>query len=105
MGIDGAAFLKVDVPQASKRLSAFVETNGCFADGVTVATGCSLGHRTLYLMDYGKVAVTLVDKEVGQAIRLAPRAEVRRRALEICPNARSHWHSYLEAYQILEDEE
>ena len=50
-----------ELPQTDKRLYTFVETDGCFADGVMVATGCSLGHRTLRLIDYGKVAATFVD--------------------------------------------
>src|SRR5258708_14300101 len=104
MGIDGAAFLKVDVPQASKRLSAFVETNGCFADGLTVATGCSLGHRTLYLMDNGKVATTLVDTQTGRAIRIAPHPECRNRAMRIVTDASNHWDAYLRGYQSLEDD-
>ncbi|HVO68573.1 MAG TPA: FmdE family protein [Aggregatilineaceae bacterium] len=104
MGLYGAALLNFTVPQTGKHLLAFVETNGCFADGIAVATGCTLGHRTLYLMDYGKVAITLVDTQTGQAVRVAPHQESRRRALEACPDTRSHWHAYLEAYQILDDE-
>jgi formylmethanofuran dehydrogenase subunit E len=49
------------LPQNDKRLFAFVETDGCFYDGVAVASGCWVGHRTLRLMDYRKVAVTIVD--------------------------------------------
>src|SRR5713226_1654992 len=105
MVIYGASLLNVPIPQCDKRLLAFVETNGCFADGVAVATGCALGHRTMYLMDYGKSAVTLVDSQTGQAVRLAPHKESRSRALERCPGEQSHWHSYLAAYQVLSDED
>jgi formylmethanofuran dehydrogenase subunit E len=104
MGLYGAALLNVDVPQMGKRLLAFVETSGCFADGLSVATGCTFGHRTLYPIDYGKVAVTLVDCQTEQAIRIAPHRDSRAQALQACPSERSHWHSYLAAYQILDDE-
>ena len=96
MGIYGADLLKVDVPQTNKRLLAFVETNGCFADGLTVATGCSLGHRTLYLMDYGKAATTLVDTETERAIRIAPHPECRNRAIRAITDASNHWDAYLQ---------
>jgi formylmethanofuran dehydrogenase subunit E len=42
---------------------AVVETNSCFADGVQVATGCTFGNNALVYRDYGKTAVTLVDRE------------------------------------------
>lgn len=103
MGLYGASLLNITVPQQDKRLMAFVELNGCFADGVAVATGCTLGHRTLYLMDYGKTAVTLVDSETNAAVRLAPRSDSRCRAALLCPEAKSKWHAYLDAYQQLDD--
>ena len=53
--------LNLPLPQKDKRLLTFVETDGCFADGVSVATGCWLGRRTMRLVDYGKVAATFVD--------------------------------------------
>jgi formylmethanofuran dehydrogenase subunit E len=42
---------------------AVVETNSCFADGVQVATGCTFGNNALVYRDFGKTAVTLVDRE------------------------------------------
>lgn len=42
---------------------AVLETNSCFADGVQVATGCTLGNNALIYRDYGKTAVTLVSRE------------------------------------------
>ena len=105
MGICGATRLNLPIPQTNKRMLAFVETNGCFADGVAVATGCTLGHRTMYPVDYGKVAVTFVDSQTEQAFRIVPNPQSRSRALEFCPNERSRWHSYLEAYQVLNDDD
>lgn len=101
MGLYAASLLGLEVPQTNKRLYTFVETDGCFADGVLVATGCSLGHRTMHLIDYGKVAATFVDTNTERALRLAPREDARRRAAELMPDAKSHWHAQLAAYQIL----
>jgi formylmethanofuran dehydrogenase subunit E len=105
MGIYGARLLELDVPRPDKRLFAFVETDGCFADGVAVATGCALGHRTMRLMDFGKVAVTFVDVKTNRAIRLAPRPGVRELAQQYAPNAQSRWHVQLEGYQLIPDKD
>lgn len=88
-----------------KRLLTIVETDGCGADGVSAATDCWVGRRTLRVVDYGKVAATLVDTANGRAVRIAPRPEARQLARVYVPQARSRWHAYLEAYQIIPDNE
>ena len=90
-----------DLPQTDKRLFTFLETDGCFADGIATATGCWLGHRTLRLMDYGKVAATFVDTRFGQAFRIWANPDSRRYAQQAEPLARSHWHGQLAAYQTM----
>ncbi len=101
MGILAAALLDLDLPQKNKRLYTFVETDGCFADGIMVATGCSLGHRTMHLMDYGKVAATFVDTKTARAVRIAPHPLSRERAAVLMPDAKSRWHAQLAAYQTM----
>ncbi|MCL6509104.1 MAG: TraR/DksA C4-type zinc finger protein [Anaerolineae bacterium] len=107
MGELAGRLMHLDFPQAGKRALALVETDGCFADGVMVATGCSIGHRTLRLIDHGKVAVTFVDMQSDPTIgwRIWPHPEARRRALAACPDQRSRWHAQLAAYQRMRDEE
>lgn len=101
--------LGIDLPQGGRRkqLLALVETDGCFADGVMMATGCSMGHRTMRLMDQGKVAVTFVDLDgdTSTGLRIWPRSTVRQQARLMCPNHSSRWHAQLEAYQRLTDEQ
>lgn len=87
-----------------KRLLTIVETDGCGADGVSAATDCQVGRRTMRVLDYGKVAATLVDTKTGEAVRVWPRSDVRRLAQAIASDALSHWHAYLEAYQIIPDD-
>jgi len=87
-----------------KRLWTFVEMDGCGMDGVAVATGCDVGRRTLRVLDFGKVAATLVDRQTGQAVRVAPCVEVRQSVGCYAPGAPSRWHAYLEAYQVMPDE-
>jgi formylmethanofuran dehydrogenase subunit E len=105
MGLYAGKLLNMALPQTTKRLYTFIETDGCFADGISVATGCWLGHRTLRLVDYGKVAATFVDSQTGRAVRIRPHPETRARAAEYVPDARSRWHTQLEAYQTMPDAE
>jgi formylmethanofuran dehydrogenase subunit E len=87
-----------------KRLLTIMETDGCGADGVAVATDCHIGRRTLRVVDYGKMAATLVDTQTEKAIRVAPSPLSRELAPDFAPDARSRWHAYLEAYQVMPDD-
>jgi formylmethanofuran dehydrogenase subunit E len=88
-----------------KRLLALVETDGCAADGISVATDCSVGRRTLRVLDYGKVAATFVDTIGGAAFRASPSPRARARALQYAKGASSPWHAYLEGYQLVPNNE
>lgn len=102
MGLYAGELLGLDLPRVDKRLFVFVETDGCLADSISVATGCWLGHRTLRLIDHGKSAATFVDTQTGRAIRISAHPDARRRALDRIPDARSRWHAQRDAYQIME---
>ena len=105
IGIAGATALGLDLPRTDKRLLIFVETDGCFADGVEVATGCAMGHRTLRLEDYGKIAAVFVDVASERAVRVAPRLDVRERAYAYAPGERRHYFAQLQGYQAMPDDE
>jgi formylmethanofuran dehydrogenase subunit E len=47
---------------------------------LTAATGCSVGHRTMRIEDYGKVAAVFVDVVTGKAVRIASALDVRQKA-------------------------
>lgn len=53
------------------------------------------------LMDFGKTAATFVDTKTEQAIRIRPRLDSRQQASVFVPDARSRWHTQLEAYQLM----
>ena len=89
----------------NKRLLTIVEMDGCGADGIAVATDCQVGRRTMRVLDFGKMAATLVDTKTGRAVRVWPRADARQIAKAYLPEAHSRWHAYLEAYQVLPDED
>ncbi len=105
IGMQIAVLFGLDLPQLDKRLFAFVETDGCFADGVSVATGCWLGRRTMRLMDYGKTAATFVDTRTNAVIRVWPHPESRNKAEHYAPGQQSRWHTMLVAYQVMPAED
>ena len=105
LGLAGAAALGLEAPRSDKRLLVVAETDGCFVDGVEAATGCSVGHRTLRIEDYGKVAATFVDTVSGRAVRLAPRTDARERAAAFCPDEPRAYEAQLRAYQVMPDPE
>lgn len=99
MGILAGEVLGLPLPQDRKRLLTIVETDGCFADGVSVSTNCWVGRRTLRVEDYGKVGATFVDTKNGNAIRISPAPDVRERASTYAPEGRNRWEKMLLAYQ------
>ncbi|MCL4395213.1 MAG: FmdE family protein [Chloroflexi bacterium] len=101
IGLLAGELFQVDLPQSEKRLFTFVETDGCLTDGISVATGCWWGNRTMRLVDYGKSAATFVDTQTGKAIRISPSCQARTLANRYAPAAADHWHAQLEAYQIM----
>ena len=101
MGELAGELLGLPIPQTDKSLFVFIETDGCFSDGVMVATGCSAGHRSMRLEDQGKVAATFVDTRHGaqHGVRIWPHPLSRQRAAEYVTTAQDSWHCQLNAYQ------
>ncbi|MFN8386040.1 MAG: FmdE family protein [Anaerolineales bacterium] len=104
IGLLAGRLFEMSLPQPEKRLLAIAETDGCFVDGLSAATGCYVGRRTLRIEDYGKIAVTFVDSRTGQAIRIAPHLKARELAREYAPSARNKWEAQLIGYQHIPDE-
>lgn len=105
IGLKGMSVLGFDTSSRQKHLLVISETDGCFIDGVIAATRCTVGHRTLRVEDYGKVAATFVNTETGQAVRVAPQLDVRERANTYAPDEARHYFAQMQAYQIMPDEE
>ncbi len=104
IGMAGLRALGFDEPPAGKRLLVILETDGCFADGVSAASECTVGHRTLRVEDYGKAAATFVDTLTGRAVRVAPVLDVREQACACVPEEPRHYFAQMQAYRILPDE-
>jgi len=104
-GLAGASALGLEAPRQDKRLLAIIETDGCFADGIEAATGCSVGHRTMRIEDYGKIAVTFVDTRTERAVRIAPCQDVRQHALSYSGGESRAYLAQLRAYQHMPEDE
>lgn len=61
--------LGMDPGVKNKNLIVFVEVDRCMTDAVQAITGCSVGHRSLKHIDYGKFAATFVNLETKRALR------------------------------------
>jgi formylmethanofuran dehydrogenase subunit E len=105
IGLAGLKVLGFGEPPTKKQLLVISETDGCFVDGVTAATGCTVGHRTLRVEDYGKVAATFVDTGTGRSFRIAPKRDIRDRAGGVLCDEPSRYEAQMQAYQVMSDEE
>ncbi len=104
IGLAGLRALGYDAAPGNKEMLVIVESDGCFADGVSAATRCTVGHRTLRVEDYGKVAATFVQAASGQTVRVAPALDVRERAADWAPDE-PHYLAQMQAYQTLPDDQ
>ena len=105
IGLRGIGALQLEANQGSKRLLVITETDGCFADGLSAATNCTVGHRTLRVEDYGKAAATFVDTQTGRAVRVAPVTDIRERASAFVTDEPRHYFAQMQAYQTMPDED
>jgi formylmethanofuran dehydrogenase subunit E len=105
MGLAGLAALGLEAPAQKGEALVIIETDGCFADGIEVSTGVSLGHRNLRVVDFGKTAATFVDLQSGQAIRLSPAPNVRQRAEDYAPEMKTPYYAQLHGYQLMPENE
>ncbi len=105
IGLRGIGSLQLEPNQGSKRLLVITETDGCFADGLSAATNCTVSHRTLRVEDYGKAAATFIDTQTCKAIRVAPVIDIRERAFAFAPDEPRHYFAQMQAYQSMPDED
>lgn len=78
----GLKALGIDPSRRNKNLIVFVEIDRCMTDAVQAITGCSLGHRTLKYMNYGKFGAVFYDLDSKRAVRVTERKGPRAQAGE-----------------------
>ena len=107
MSMLGLREIGIDDPKGKDRKSiiVFVEMDRCATDAVQSVTGCSLGHRTMKFMDYGKMAATFVNLKTGKAVRVIAREDSRLKAKQYFPEIENKYEAQLEAYKIMPDNE
>ena len=105
IGLAGMATLGLMSPINKSTGMVILESDGCFADGIEVATGATIGHRTLHVNDFGKMAATFADVRTERAIRISPALDVRERAALYAPDEPRHYFVQLHGYQVMPDEE
>ncbi len=88
-----------------KSLIVFVEIDRCATDAIQSVTGCTLGHRTLKFLDYGKMAATFFNIKDNKAVRILAKEEAKIKARDYCPNYEDRYKAQLEAYKIMPDKE
>ncbi len=105
MSMVGLREIGIQDPKGKDRKSVmvYVEMDRCATDAVQSVTGCSLGHRTMKFMDYGKMAATFVNARTGRAARVVAREEARQKAKEYFPAIVDKYAAQLEAYKIMPD--
>lgn len=105
IGLMGICSLQLEPNLHSKRIITIAETDGCFVDGLSAATNCTVGHRTLRVEDYGKVAATFIDTQSQRAVRVSPLLNIRRKACQYAPCEERHYFAQMQAYQTMPDDE
>ncbi|MCX8061445.1 MAG: FmdE family protein, partial [Anaerolineales bacterium] len=105
MALAGIHALGMALPPPRRRLLVVCETDGCFCDGLIAVTGCTVGHRNLRIVDYGKVAATFADVETEFAIRIAPQRDARQKAQLYAPDEKKTYFAQLVGYGCMPDDE
>ena len=107
MSMLGLREIGIDDPKGrdGKNIIVYVEMDRCATDAVQSVTGCSLGHRTLKFMDYGKMAATFVNLTTNKSVRIFAKDESRTMAKNYFPEIENKYVAQLEAYKIMSDEE
>ena len=105
MGLAGLDILGVKAPITKLNALVIVETDSCFADGIEVSTGATIGHRTLRVNDMGKIAATFINVKTEHSVRISPALDVRQRAPIYAPHEKRHYFAQLEGYQVMPENE
>ena len=59
-----------------EELVAIVENDSCSVDAVQVVTSCTFGKGNLVFRDYGKHVYTFINRDTGDAVRIALKSSV-----------------------------
>lgn len=106
MGLLGLRLLGFEAPPTYpqlKRLIVFIEMDRCTGDAVAYVSQARLGRRSLKFVDYGIMAATFVNLEIGQAFRVISTEESRDLALIYAPLETDKRQAQMAAYRVMPD--
>ncbi len=75
------ALFRLNAKKGDKYLVGISETARCLADAMQAATGCTLGHGSAFVEDYGKLALTLGDARTKKGVRVALKSEANKHSM------------------------
>lgn len=82
-----------------KKLIVYVEIDRCATDAIGYVTGARLGRRSLKFKDYGVMAATFVNIEIGRAYRIVSTEQSRGLAAACASDILNKTHAQLEVYK------
>src|SRR6187401_3413556 len=104
MAMIGCREVGIDEPKNCKKLIVYAEMDRCATDAVQAVTGCSLGKRTLKFLDYGKMAITFLNTETGQAVRVLAKDDARKLVPLYVQDSANPREGQKQAYRIMPEE-
>lgn len=104
MAMLGCREVGIDEPRGCKKLIVYAEMDRCATDAVQAVTGCSLGKRTLKFLDYGKMAITFLNTETGQAVRVLAKDDARKLVPLYVQDSANPREGQKQAYRIMPEE-
>ncbi|MGZ8451751.1 MAG: molybdopterin-guanine dinucleotide biosynthesis protein B [Candidatus Binatia bacterium] len=104
MAMVGCRELGIEEPKGCKRLIVYAEIDRCATDAVQAVTGCSLGKRSLKFLDYGKMAVTFLNTETRQALRVLAKDDARNLVPLYVQDAANSRDAQKQAYRIMPED-
>jgi formylmethanofuran dehydrogenase subunit E len=105
IGLAVLAAIGLEAPMPQKAALVFIESDGCFVDGIEVATRAAVGHRTLRVVVIGKTGAVFANVKIGNIVRIAPQLDIRSTSLMDCPKVKSKYYAQLKGYQAMPDAE
>ncbi len=101
MAMLGCREVGIEEPKGCKKLIVYAEIDRCATDAVQAVTGCSLGKRSLKFFDYGKMAVTFVNTETQQAVRVLAKDDARNLVPLYVQDATNWRDAQKQAYRVM----
>lgn len=75
------ALFRMNTKKGDKYLIGISETARCLADAMQAATGCTLGHGSAFVEDYGKLALTIGDTRTKKGVRVALKDDANKHSI------------------------